>query len=71
MVSMCDRCDRSFESLKGLRIHRSLSEKKERVIINRLNVEQRNIGTKCVNSQIEISRIVFTSEIPIEYKQKF
>ena len=44
MDSPCDRCDRSFESLKGLRIHCSLSErKKERVIINRLNVKQQNM----------------------------
>ena len=42
MVSTCDICKRSFGSLRGFRIHRSSCEKKERVIINRLNVEHQN-----------------------------
>ena len=44
MVSTCDICERIFKSLKGLTIHNSSCEKKEKVIINRLNVEQQNIG---------------------------
>ena len=66
MASTCDRCDRSFENLKGLRIHRSSCEKKERVIINCFNVEQQNIGNEHVNNQLETSMIVNMSEIPIE-----
>ena len=66
MFSACDICDRSFESLKGLRIHRSSCEKKERVIIKCLNVDQQNIGNEYANSQLETSTIVNTSEISIE-----
>ena len=61
-----DICDRSFKSLKGLRIHRSSREKKERVIINRLNYEQQNIGNEYVNSLLDTSTIVNTSEITVE-----
>ena len=66
MVSTCDICDRSFESLKGLTIHCSSCEKKERVIINRLNIEQQNIGNEYVNSQLETSPLVNTSKTLIE-----
>ena len=60
-----DICDRSFKSLKGLRIHNSSCEKKEKLIINRLNLEEQNIGHEYVN-QLENSAIVNTSEILIE-----
>ena len=40
--------------------------KRKRVIINRLNVEQQNIGSEYVNSHLETSTIVNTREIPIE-----
>ena len=66
MVSTCDICDRSFQSLKGLAIHCSSCEKKERVIINRLNIEQQNIGNEYVNSQLETSPLVNTSKTLIE-----
>ena len=55
MISTCDTCDRSFESLKGQRMDRSSCEKKEIIIINCLNVEQQNIENEYVNNRLKTS----------------
>ena len=75
MVSTCDICKRSFEILRGFRIHGSSCEKRERVIINRLNVEHQNnenaninhhIESNMINHHIESNMIVNMNEIRIE-----
>ena len=66
MVSTCDICNRTFESLRGFRIHKSSCEKKERVIINRLNIEQQQNENINSNHHIETNMIVDMNEIPLE-----
>ena len=66
MVSTCDICKRSFEILRGFRIHGSSCEKRERVIINRLNVEHQNNENANINHHIESNMIVNMNEIRIE-----
>ena len=65
MVSTCDICQRTFDSLKGLKIHRSSCQKKEKVIIKHVDCVHNENNYDFVSVAIETATIVETSEIPI------
>ena len=65
MVSTCDICKRSFESLRGSE-YIAHHVKRKRVIINRANVEHQNNENVNINHHIETNMIVNIDEIPIE-----
>ena len=68
MVSTCNICKRSFESVRGFRIHCLSCEKRERVIVSGLNVEHQNNENVNINHHIETNMIVNMNEVPIARK---